>query len=196
MRYLDRPIFSQWAPHPGHHFLQKYLIPGSPWVRGIYSHPPPKKAVWTSKDCLFIKDHCKGDLHHQELCLNLPEKAFSLPAPVLPALTGNQTGLCPIPGSAPSFLPGMTWRKCESRTPIPNSQHYPYGTWIYRRLGSTKIVPDSAVSLPIQGPPIMDCSASRAVCRWHQHPSGTISQIYTFCKFLRHRVLSQQQKRH
>lgn len=107
MRCLDRPIFSQWAPHPGHHFLQKYLIPGSPWVRGIYSHPPPKKAVWTSKDCLFIKDHCKGDLHHQELCLNLPEKAFSLPAPVLPALTRNQTGSAPSLALPPPFC--LVW---------------------------------------------------------------------------------------
>jgi hypothetical protein len=60
--------------------VSKDDIPGG-FPQCMPSHPPANKAVWISKDRLFIKDCCRGGLHRKEPCPNLQERAFSLPSP-------------------------------------------------------------------------------------------------------------------
>jgi hypothetical protein len=73
MRYLDYPPLhsphspSLWSANEllflSIPFHKRYLIPGSPWIKYIHSHPPPNKPEWTREGHLSIKDCYRGGLH-------------------------------------------------------------------------------------------------------------------------------------
>jgi hypothetical protein len=105
-----------------------------------------------------------GGLCHKELQLNLPEKASSLPAPLYSGHS-HQTWFRPRCGLSlhlPAWLMDSLRGSMGQRT-HPDSQWYPSGAWVHKRLETTAILPDPAVPTwenPAWELPLQLCSAS------------------------------------
>jgi hypothetical protein len=155
MRYLDRPsILGQWASLPGHSFSKKVL---NPWITLSKYDLHPHQIKWLEQARIVSSSGWPRDggrskrggegIHCKEPCVHLPEKAFSLPASLyywhLIKLGSSCPRLC-------LYFPAWPWGCPEGEhrpvTHVPNSQQYPRGIWVHRRLGTTAIMPNSAVS--------------------------------------------------
>lgn len=102
-------------------FLKKHLY-SLGWIRCMHSHPPSNKAIWTSKDHLFIKIAGIG-IHSEPSQVPPPSQALPFPSCLV---WGHQARRGSTDQGPPS---------------IPNTQQDARGIWVHR-LGATAFVPD------------------------------------------------------
>ena len=118
----------------------------------MHLHSPSNNAIWTSKDCLFIKDHwgrCREEGTSPYTAMPKSQGGDSLS--LLFHTLGTYSKLLPLPlglcHSLPAWYRHPQWKHILG-TPVLNSQRYTSGTWIHKRLGNTTIIPNFVVFHP------------------------------------------------